>query len=40
VLPNPARLRVREPGPWVTGRTDEILAWMDRLEGSRHLEGL
>lgn len=40
VLPNPARLRVVDPGPWVSERTDEILAWMDRLEGSRHLEGL
>jgi monofunctional biosynthetic peptidoglycan transglycosylase len=31
VLPNPAKLRVQDPGPWLRERSAEILALMQRL---------
>jgi monofunctional biosynthetic peptidoglycan transglycosylase len=33
VLPNPAKLRAHDPGPWVQERSAEILGLMERLGG-------
>ena len=40
VLPNPARLRAWNPGPYAQSRRDEVLALMAELRGSAHLRGL
>ena len=40
VLPNPARLSVAEPGPWVQDRRREILAVLESSRGASWLRGL
>jgi monofunctional biosynthetic peptidoglycan transglycosylase len=40
VLPNPARLRAGDPGPYVSERAAEILALMQDLRGAPYLRGL
>ncbi|MDX1393460.1 MAG: monofunctional biosynthetic peptidoglycan transglycosylase [Gemmatimonadota bacterium] len=40
VLPSPKRMSVANPGPYVTRRTDQILAQMRQLGGRSYLEGL
>lgn len=40
VLPNPARLSVNPPSPYVQQRTDWILGQMQSLGGANYLEGL
>jgi monofunctional biosynthetic peptidoglycan transglycosylase len=40
VLPNPARLRAWNPGPYASNRRDEILKLMRELGAAPHLRGL
>jgi len=40
VLPNPARLRAWNPGPYAQKRRAEVLALMRELRGAAHLRGL